>query len=89
MIIPSRGGVADEFRGFLGGAGFGHPTAGASVQQPGARAVSVNPAVHFHVNANDTQSVNQFFQGNHKAIVSAVDRAVRHGSALGLRSFTP
>ena len=89
MIIPSRGGIADEFRGFLGGAGFGRPTAGASVQQPGTRAVSVNPAVHFHVTANDSQSVGQFFQNNHKHIVSAVDRAVRHGSALGLRSFTP
>ena len=90
MIIPSRGGVADEFRAFLGGAGFGRPTAGASVGgAPGARAVSVNPAVHFHVNANDSQSVGQFFQNNHKHIMTAVDRAVRHGSALGLRTFTP
>ena len=89
MIIPSRGGIADEFRGFLGGAGFGRPTAGGSVQQPGTRAVSVNPAVHFHVSANDSQSVGQFFQNNHKHIVSAIDRAVRHGSALGMRSFTP
>jgi hypothetical protein len=89
MVIPSRGGVADEFRNFMSGGGFDRMGRG-DVQQSGAnRSVSVNPAVHFNVSAIDGQSAASFFNNNHKHIMNAVDRAVRHGSALGLRSFTP
>ena len=88
MVIPSRGGVADEFRGFLSGGGFDRMGRGDAVPSGGNRSVAVNPAVHFNVSAIDGQSAASFFQSNHKAIVSAVDRAVRHGATLGLRSFT-
>ena len=89
MVIPSRGGVADEFRSFLSGGGFDRMGRG-DVSQAGSstKSVSVNPAVHFNVSAIDGQSAASFFQNNHKHIMTAVDRAVRHGSALGLRTFT-
>ena len=92
MIIPSRGGIADEFRTFISAGGLNPQagaTGGASAATGGTRSVSVNPAVHFNVSANDGQSVAAFFRGNQKAIVRAVDQAVRHGSTLGLRAFTP
>ena len=38
-------------------------------------------------NANDAQGVAAFFRDNQKAIASALDRAVRHGSTLGMRAF--
>jgi len=88
MVIPSRGGVADEFRSFMSEGGFNRAgTAGVGAPAGGNKSVSVNPAVHFNVSAIDGQSAASFFQSNHKAMMSAVDRAVRHGSALGLRAF--
>ena len=91
MVIPSRGGVADEFRSFMSGGGFDRMGRGDAVPAggaAGAKSVSINPAVHFNVSAVDGASVHQFFQGNHRAIATAMDRAVRHGATLGLRSFT-
>jgi hypothetical protein len=88
MVIPSRGGVADEFRSFMSGGGFDRASRGDVQQAGGNKNVSVNPSTHFHVNAIDGASAASFFQNNHKHIMTAVDRAVRHGSALGLRTFT-
>ncbi len=88
MVIPSRGGVADEFRNFMSSGGFNRAGTAGETTPIATRNVSVNPSTHFHVNAVDGQSVAQFFQGNHRNIMAAVDRAVRHGSTLGLRSFT-
>ena len=88
MVIPSRGGVADEFRSFMSGGGFDRMGRGDAQQAGGNKSVSVNPSTHFHVNAIDGQSAASFFQNNHKHIMTAVDKAVRHGSALGLRTFT-
>ena len=70
MVIPSRGGVADEFRNFMSGGGFDRLGRGDAVPAggaAGAKSVSINPAVHFNVNAVDGASVHQFFQNNHKA----------------------
>ena len=88
MVIPSRGGVADEFRSFMSSGGFNRAGTAGETTPVATRTVSVNPSTHFHVNAIDGQSAASFFQNNHKHIMTAVDRAVRHGSALGLRTFT-
>jgi hypothetical protein len=88
MVIPSRGGVADEFRSFMSGGGFDRMGRGDVQNSGGNRSVSIHPAVNLNIAANDGQSVQAFFANNHKTIMSTIDRAVRHGSALGLRSFT-
>ena len=68
--------------------GFNRAGTAGETTPVATRNVSVNPSTHFHVNAIDGQSAASFFQNNHKHIMTAVDRAVRHGSALGLRTFT-
>ena len=89
MVIPSRGGVADEFRSFMSEGGFNRAgTTGEVTPSGGGKSVSVHPQTNFHVHAVDSASVAQFFNNHQKHIVNAVDRAVRHGSTLGLRSFT-
>ena len=77
MIIPSRGGVADEFRGF-----HRRPAASTArrldrrrVQRP-RRARSTSTRRRISTSARSTaQAVGQFFQNNHRQILSAVDRA--------------
>lgn len=58
MIVPSRGGVADEFRSFLGG----------GMRQQGQPPASQGD-VHLHVHATDAHSVARMFKdhGNHLA----------------------
>ncbi len=90
MVIPSRGGVADEFRTFMSGGGFDKVGGrGDVIPSGGNKSVHINPSVNLNVSAIDGPSVGQFFTANKQHIVRAVDQAVRHGSALGLRSFTP
>ena len=79
-----------EFRNFMSGGGFDKIGGrGDVVSSGGNRSVAVHPTTNFHVHAVDSASVSQFFHANSKSIASALDRAVRHGSTLGMRAFTP
>lgn len=79
MIIPQRGGIADEFRSFMSGGGF--DGSGASARQ----SVSIHPTTNFHVSAVDSGSVASWMKSNSAAMMQAMDEAVRHGAHLGLR----
>ena len=87
---PLRGGVADEFRGFLGGAGFGHPTAGASVQQPGSARGQRQPRGPLpRQRQRQRKASTSSSRATTKRSSARSTARCRHGSALGLRSFTP
>jgi phage-related protein len=90
MVIPSRGGVADEFRNFMSDGGFNRAgTAGVGAPAGGSKSVHISPTTNLHVSTMDGASFSSFINANHKTLLSAVDRAVRHGAGLGLRTFTP
>ena len=55
----------------------------------GGPSAVINPSTHFHVNALDGASVGQWFRGNQKEMMRAIDGAVRHGAHLGLRRIAP
>jgi hypothetical protein len=78
LIMPAP--EAGAFRSLLttlsGGGGAG-------------QGVSIAPTTHFHVNAIDGASVGQWFRGNGREMMKAVDDAVRHGAHLGLRRIAP
>jgi hypothetical protein len=78
MIIPQRGGIADEFRSFMAGGGLN--AAGA-----GGKPVNINPTTNFHVSAVDSGSVAQWMKANSHQMMKAIDEAVRHGAHLGMR----
>jgi hypothetical protein len=71
MIVPSRGGVADEFRSMLGG--------------DGSKKSSGDTHLHVNVSAVDGSSVKQFFHNNSKHMISALDMAVKNGDHSGFR----
>jgi len=81
MIIPQRGGIADEFRSFMAGGGFDGASAGAAAQG----SVAIHPTTNFHVSAIDSGSVAQWMKANSPAMMKAMDEAVRQGAHLGLR----
>jgi hypothetical protein len=75
LVMPAA--EAGAFRSMLSGAADG---AGG-----GRNPVSIAPTTHFHVNAIDGASVEQWFRSNGREMMRAVDDAVRHGAHLGLR----
>ena len=77
MVIPSRGGIADEFRDFMGNGGF----AGAS----GGGSPNVQSNAHFHINAIDGASVKQMLRDNSDEVLSSVTHAVKRGGLAALR----
>lgn len=79
MVIPQRGGVADEFRAFMSNGGFSGSSSTSSSN------VAIHPTTNFHVSAINSGSVSQWLKGNSRQMMSAMDEAVRHGAALGLR----
>lgn len=83
MIIPQRGGVADEFRAFMAGGGF--DGAGAAGAAAAGGNVAIHPTTNFHVSAIDSGSVAQWMKANSPAMMKAMDEAVRQGAHLGLR----
>ncbi len=83
MVVPQRGGIADQFRDFASNGGF----AGRGEGGGGAN-VAIHPTTHVHVNALDGASVGQWFRGNSGEMMRAIDQAVRHGAHLGLRRLT-
>jgi hypothetical protein len=47
--------------------------------------VSIHPTTNFHVSAVDAGSVSQWMKANSSQMMRAMDEAVRHGAALGLK----
>ena len=47
--------------------------------------VAIHPTTHFHVNAMDGASVASWMRSNGPGMAKALDQAVRHGAALGLK----
>jgi hypothetical protein len=79
MIVPSRGGVADEFRSFMSNGGFSGIAGG---QGGGA---THNHTHNWNISAIDAQGVKSFFANNSRTIMKAMDQAASHGNHLGLR----
>ena len=77
MIVPSRGGIASEFRDFLSG--------GASPPGGGGASVHIHPTANFNVSAVDSASTAQWMRNNSADIAKAMNEAARHGALLGLR----
>jgi hypothetical protein len=51
----------------------------------GGGSVAIHPTTHFHVNAMDGASVASWMRSNGPGMAKALDQAVRHGAALGLK----
>jgi hypothetical protein len=51
----------------------------------GGGSVAIHPTTHFHVNAIDSASVSSWMRQNGPGMAKALDQAVRHGAALGLK----
>ena len=78
LIMPPA--EAGAFRDLLSGAANGRSGVGAA-------SVSIHPTTNFHVAAIDGASVSQWMRQNASGMMKAMDEAVRHGAALGLRRF--
>jgi hypothetical protein len=76
LVMPAA--QAGAFRDML--SGQTPPTGGA---QGGG--VHIHPTTNFHVAAVDSGSVAQWMKANSATMLKAMDEAVRHGAALGLR----
>jgi uncharacterized protein YecA (UPF0149 family) len=74
LVMPAA--EAGAFRSLLG-EGDGANGRGASV--------AIHPTTNFHVSAIDAGSVSQWMRANSSQMMRAMDEAVRHGAALGLR----
>jgi hypothetical protein len=51
----------------------------------GGGSLAIHPTTHFHVNAMDSASVASWMRSNGPGMAKALDQAVRHGAALGLK----
>ncbi len=79
MVIPQRGGIADEFRSFMAAGGF---SGGA---RAGGGDVHIHPTqVHNHQSL-DATGAYQAFRDKSSEMAKAFNEAVRHGAHLGLR----
>lgn len=72
LIMPAA--EAGAFRSLLGGASGGSNAA-----------MHIHPTTNVHVSALDAGSVSQWMRSNSSAMLNEIDRAVRHGAALGLK----
>jgi hypothetical protein len=75
LIMPA--GPAGALRDMLTNAPDGGGTGGAPV--------AIHPTTHFHVNAIDGPSAASWMRQNGPSMAKALDQAVRHGAALGLK----
>jgi hypothetical protein len=75
LIMPA--GPAGALRDMLTNAPNSGGAAGGSV--------AIHPTTHFHVNAIDGASVASWMRSNGPGVAKALDQAVRHGAALGLK----
>ncbi len=79
MIIPQRGGLADEFRGLAS-----NMRSGAG----GGASISANVAPQFHFHSMDSSTIANTLRANGGTIAKAVNQAVRDGAHHGLRRLT-
>ena len=75
LIMPA--GPAGALRDMLTNA----PSGGGG----GGGSVAIHPTTHFHVNAIDGASAASWMRQNGPGMAKALDQAVRHGAALGLK----
>ncbi len=75
LIMPA--GEAGAFRSML--------TTSASGGASPAASVAIHPTTHFNVSAIDGPSVASWMRSNGPGMARALDAAVRHGAALGLK----
>jgi hypothetical protein len=80
LIMPA--GPAGALRNMLTNAPNG---GGADGIGAGGGSVAIHPTTHFHVNAMDGASVASWMRSNGPGMAKALDQAVRHGAALGLK----
>ena len=85
VIIPQRGGLADEFRAIVANGGFAASAAESNGGAPAARPVSVTAAPQFHIHSMDSATVAATFNANRGEIMKAMSKAVRDGAHHGLR----
>jgi hypothetical protein len=76
LIMPA--GPAGALRDMLSG-----PSNGGS--PGGGGSVAIHPTTHLHVSAIDGPSVASWMRQNGPGMAKALDQAVRHGAALGLK----
>ena len=76
LIMPA--GPAGALRDMLTSA----PNGGSA---GGGGSVAIHPTTHLHVNAIDGPSVASWMRQNGPGMAKALDQAVRHGAALGLK----
>jgi hypothetical protein len=76
LVMPA--GPAGALRDML----TNNPSAGAGASGGN---VAIHPTTHFHVNAMDGASVASWMRSNGPGMAKALDQAVRHGAALGLK----
>jgi hypothetical protein len=74
LIMPQA--EAGAFRSLL--------TASASGASPGG-SVAIHPTTNFHVHAIDSAGTASWMRQNGPNMARALDQAVRHGAALGLK----
>ncbi len=74
LVMPA--GEAGAFRSLL--------SEGDAASGRGA-SVAIHPTTNFHVSAVDAGSVSQWMKANSSQMMRAMDEAVRHGAALGLK----
>jgi hypothetical protein len=75
LIMPAA--EAGAFRSMLTTSGSGGAAQGPSV--------AIHPTTHFNVSAVDGASVASWMRSNGPGMARALDEAVRHGAALGLK----
>jgi hypothetical protein len=75
LIMPAA--EAGAFRSMLTTSASGGASAGPSV--------AIHPTTHFNVSAIDGPSVASWMRSNGPGMAKALDEAVRHGAALGLK----
>jgi hypothetical protein len=79
LVMPAA--EAGAFRSLLSAsAGSAQATTGSTVH--------IHPTTNVHVSALDAGSVSQWMKSNSAQMLRAIDEAVRHGSALGLKRLS-
>ena len=79
LIMPAA--EAGAFRSLL--------TAAASGETSHGGQIAIHPTTNVHVSAIDGASVSQWMRDNSHTMMRAIDEAVRHGAALGLKRLRP
>lgn len=72
MVVPERGGFAEGFRRAMGG----------------ARTAPTGGDTHVHIAALDSRSISRFFNDNAHHMVRALQRGLKNGAHLPLRTST-